>query len=255
MGEQATVERVAAVGDDGLRVDGRRADELRPMEFRRDFTSMANGSALAVFGETRVLCTASVDEDVPRWLRDRGTGWLTAEYSMLPGSSPERVARRVGGRTKEIQRLIGRSLRTVIDLEALGKRQVTVDCDVLQADGGTRTASICGGYLALHDAVTRLVQAGKLEASPMLDECAAVSVGLIDGVALLDLPYPEDASADVDFNVVMTGSGELVEVQGTAEGRPFRRDQLDELLDLAAKGIAEIVAVQRAVLADPPKSR
>ena len=246
---------MTAIDADGLRGDGRRPDELRPVRFRRDYTSMASGSVLAEFGATRVLCTASVDEDVPRWLRQRGSGWLTAEYSMLPGSSPERVARRVGGRTKEIQRLIGRSLRTVIDLEALGRRQVIVDCDVLQADGGTRTASICGGYLALHDAVTRLVRDGALRASPMVGECAAVSVGLIDGVALLDLPYVEDAGADVDCNVVMTGDGELVEVQGTAEGRPFRRSHLDEMLDLAAKGIAEIVDAQRAVLAEPPRSR
>ena len=246
---------MTAIDAGGRRGDGRRADELRPLEFRRDYTTMADGSALAVFGNTRVLCTASIDDDVPRWLRHGGSGWLTAEYSMLPGSSPERVARRVGGRTKEIQRLIGRSLRMVIDLQALGERQVIVDCDVLQADGGTRTTAICGGYLALHDAVTRLVQAGDLEASPMLDECAAVSVGLIDGVALLDLPYAEDAGADVDFNVVMTGSGELVEVQGTAEGRPFQRSQLDELLDLATQGISEIVAAQRAVLAEPPPRR
>lgn len=239
----------------GRRGDGRLVDELRPLEFRRDYTTMADGSALAVFGGTRVLCTASVDADVPRWLRDRGSGWLTAEYSMLPGSSPERVGRRVGGRTKEIQRLIGRSLRTVVDLDALGPRQVIVDCDVLQADGGTRTAAICGGYLALHDAITRLMQAGKLTSSPIIDECAAVSVGLIDGVALLDLPYAEDARADVDFNVVMTGSGGLVEVQGTAEGRTFDRAQLDRLLDLAAKGISEIVAAQRAVLAEPPAAR
>ena len=239
----------------GRRGDGRRVDELRPLEFRRDYTTMADGSALAIFGDTRVLCTASVDRDVPRWLRDRGSGWVTAEYSMLPGSSPERVARRIGGRTREIQRLIGRSLRTVVDLDALGTRQVIVDCDVLQADGGTRTAAICGGFLALHDAVTRLVQAGELAALPIVEECAAVSVGLIDGVALLDLPYAEDAGADVDFNVVMTGSGEFVEVQGTAEQRPFDRAQLDELLDLAAKGISEIVAAQRAVLAEPPAPR
>ena len=247
--------QVTAIDAAGRRHDGRRTDELRPVEFHRDPTVMADGSALAVFGNTRVLCTASVERDVPRWLRERGTGWLTAEYSMLPGSSPERVARRVGGRTKEIQRLIGRSLRTVVDLKALGTRQVIVDCDVLQADGGTRTAAICGGFLALHDALTRLVQAETLEESPIIDECAAVSVGLIDGVALLDLPYVEDAGADVDFNVVMTGSGGLVEVQGTAEGRPFDRVQLDEMLDLAAKGIAEIVAAQRAVLAEPPAPR
>ncbi len=246
---------MSAFDSEGRRDDGRRADELRPLEFRRDYTTMAAGSALVTFGNTRVLCTASVDDDVPRWLRQRGGGWVTAEYSMLPGSSPERVSRRVGGRTKEIQRLIGRSLRTVVDTAALGQRQVTVDCDVLQADGGTRTASICGGYLALHDAVTRLVLDGTLRASPIVGECAAVSVGLIDGAALLDLPYSEDARADVDFNVVMTGTGELVEVQGTAEGRPFTRSQLDELLDLASKGIAEIVAAQRAVLASPPPPR
>ena len=245
----------AVVDAEGRRGDGRRTGELRPLKFRRDYTTMADGSALVTFGGTQVLCTASVDDNVPRWLRDRGSGWLTAEYSMLPGSSPERVSRRVGGRTKEIQRLIGRSLRTVVDLDALGVRQVIVDCDVLQADGGTRTAAICGGYLALHDALARLVQSGKLDGVPILDECAAVSVGLIDGVALLDLPYAEDAGADVDFNVVMTGSGELVEVQGTAEGKPFGRSQLDELLDLAAHGIARIVAAQRAVLAEPPAPR
>ncbi len=246
---------MTAIGSDGRRADGRRPDELRPLTFRRDYTTMAGGSVLAEFGATRVLCTASVDDDVPRWMRERGSGWLTAEYSMLPGSSPERVSRRVGGRTKEIQRLIGRSLRTVINLAALPGRQVIVDCDVLQADGGTRTASICGGYLALHDAVTRLMQDGTLRESPMVGECAAVSVGLIDGVALLDLPYSEDARADVDFNVVMTGEGELVEVQGTAEGRPFTRSQLDELLDLASKGISEIVAAQRAILAQAPEPR
>jgi ribonuclease PH len=246
---------VTAIGADGRRADGRRPDELRPMRFRRDYTTMAGGSVLAEFGATRVLCTASINDDVPRWMRERGSGWLTAEYSMLPGSSPERVSRRVGGRTKEIQRLIGRSLRTVVDLAALPHRQVIVDCDVLQADGGTRTASICGGYLALHDAVTRLIQDGTLRTSPMVGECAAVSVGLIDGVALLDLPYSEDSRADVDFNVVMTGEGELVEVQGTAEGRPFTRPQLDELLDLASKGISEIVAAQRSMLAEAPEPR
>ena len=246
---------MTAIGADGRRADGRRPDELRPLRFRRDYTTMAGGSVLAEFGDTRVLCTASIDDDVPRWMRERGSGWLTAEYSMLPGSSPERVSRRVGGRTKEIQRLIGRSLRTVVDLAALPHRQVIVDCDVLQADGGTRTASICGGYLALHDAVTRLLQEGALKASPMVGECAAVSVGLIDGVALLDLPYFEDSRADVDFNVVMTGDGELVEVQGTAEGRPFTRSQLDELLDLASKGISEIVAAQRSMLAEAPEPR
>ncbi len=244
-----------AIDGDGRRADGRRPDELRSLRFRRDFTTMTGGSVLAEFGSTQVLCTASVDDDVPRWMRESGRGWLTAEYSMLPGSSPERVARRVGGRTKEIQRLIGRSLRTVVDLDAVPKLRVTVDCDVLQADGGTRTASICGGYLALHDALTRLVHDGTLAESPMVGECAAVSVGLIDGVGLLDLPYFEDARADVDFNVVMNGQGELVEVQGTAEGRPFTRSQLDELLDLASLGISQIVAAQRAVLGEPPEPR
>ena len=244
-----------ALDGDGRRGDGRAADQLRPIEFQRDFTNMADGSALAVFGETRVLCTASVDEDLPRWLRNRDMGWVTAEYSMLPGSSPQRVARRVGGRTKEIQRLIGRCLRTVVDLKALGKRQVTVDCDVLQADGGTRTAAVCGGYLALHDAVTRLVQDETLPSSPMLGECAAISVGLINGTALLDLRYAEDVSADVDMNVAMTGNGELIEVQGTAEGKPFQRAQLDELLDLAAAGVKQIVSAQRSVLNAPPPPR
>ncbi|MYB02649.1 MAG: ribonuclease PH, partial [Acidimicrobiaceae bacterium] len=194
------------------------------------------------------------------FLRNTGRGWVTAEYGMLPRSTHSRTDREASrgkqsGRTQEIQRLIGRSLRTVVDLEALGPRQVIVDCDVLQADGGTRTAAICGGFLALHDAITRLVQTGEIVSSPIIDECAAVSVGLIDGVALLDLPYTEDAAADVDFNVVMTGSGGLVEVQGTAEGEPFDRLQLDELLDLATKGITEIVAAQRALLAEPPEAR
>ena len=237
------------------RPDGRRRDQLRPFEFRRDYTDMADGSALAVFGRTKVLCTASVSSDVPRWLRRQKTGWVTAEYSMLPGSSPQRVSRRAGGRVKEIQRLVGRSLRAVIDLEALGRRLVNVDCDVLQADGGTRTASVCGGYMALHDSVTRLVRSGKLEASPMRDACAAVSVGMVNGTALLDLAYAEDSTADVDLNVVMTGSGEFVEVQGTAEGSPFGRAQLDGLLDLASAGIAEIIAAQREVLAQPPPPR
>lgn len=174
---------------------------------------------------------------------------------MLPGSSPERIRRRTSGRDQEIQRLIGRSLRAVIDLEVLGERSITVDCDVLQADGGTRTASICGGYLALHDACTRLVQAGELDAHPVVDECAAISVGIVDGAALLDLPYPEDSTAEVDFNVVMTGSGDLIEVQGTAEGKAFTRSQLDELLDLATAGIETIVTRQRAAVAEPPAPR
>jgi len=237
------------------RFDGRQPDELRPFEFQRDYTTMAAGSALVVFGNTRVLCTASVEDGTPRWLKNTGKGWVTAEYSMLPGSSPERIRRRTSGRSQEIQRLIGRSLRAVVDMKALGERQIIVDCDVLQADGGTRTASICGGYVALHDAFSRLVQSGEIATHPMTDECSAVSVGIVDGAAVLDLPYPEDSTAEVDFNVVMTGSGDFVEVQGTAEGKAFNRSQLDELISLAAGGIATITAAQRAVLADAPAPR
>ncbi len=237
------------------RPDGRANDELRPISFTRDFTDMADGSVLVSFGRTQVLCTASVDDDVPRWMRDTGRGWVTAEYSMLPGSSPERIRRRTSGRDQEIQRLIGRSLRAVCDLEALGERSITVDCDVLQADGGTRTASICGGYVALHDALSRLVGDGKLAAVPLTDTCAAVSVGIIDGQCRLDLPYIEDAGAEVDMNIVMTGGGSFVEVQGTAEGAVFDRGELTTLLDLAAGGIATIVAEQQATVATPPASR
>lgn len=239
------------------RADGRATDELRPIAFERDFTDQTPGSVLVSFGRTKVLCTVSIDDDVPRWMRGRGTGWVTAEYSMLPGSSPERVGREAKrnqqkGRTLEIERLIGRALRAVCDMAALGEREVTVDCDVLQADGGTRTASICGGYVALHDACTRLVQDGIIGHHPLADECAAISVGIVDGVACLDLPYVEDAGAEVDMNVVMTGSGRFVEVQGTAEGDPFDDAQLDAMLTLARSGIGEIVALQRATLDTPP---
>ncbi len=238
-----------------MRPDGRSNDALRPVSFRRDFTDMADGSVMVSFGRTQVLCTASVEDEVPRWMRNSGTGWVTAEYSMLPGSSPERIRRRTSGRDQEIQRLIGRSLRAVCDLSAMGEVSIMVDCDVLQADGGTRTASICGGYVALHDALSRLVAAGQIDTHPLTDECAAVSVGIIDGECRLDLPYAEDAGAEVDMNVVMTGAGQLVEVQGTAEGAAFSRAQLDELLDLAAGGIGEIVAAQRATVATPPPAR
>ena len=239
------------------RPDGRATDELRPVTFERDFTDQTPGSVLVSFGRTKVLCTVSIDDDVPRWMRGRGTGWVTAEYSMLPGSSPERVGREAKrnqqkGRTLEIERLIGRALRAVCDMAALGEREVTVDCDVLQADGGTRTASICGGYVALHDACTRLVRDGAIGQHPLLDECAAISVGIVDGVACLDLPYVEDAGAEVDMNVVMTGSGRFVEVQGTAEGDPFDDAQLDAMLTLARSGIAEIIELQRATLDTPP---
>jgi len=243
-----------------LRSDGRRVEEARPLSFERDFTEMAAGSVLVSFGRTRVLCTASVETDVPRWLRDSGNGWVTAEYSMLPGSTPERASREAArgkqsGRTQEIQRLIGRSLRTVTDLSKLTGVQITVDCDVLQADGGTRTASICGGFLALHDAITRLVTAGQITDHAITDIVAAVSVGIIDGTAMLDLPYEEDSRAETDMNVVMTGSGAFVEVQGTAEKAAFSREELDALLDLAASGIAQIHAAQREILSTAPAAR
>jgi ribonuclease PH len=211
-------------------------------------------------GRTRVLCTASVEERVPPWMRGTGKGWVTAEYSLLPGSTGERVSReaakgRQSGRTQEIQRLIGRSLRSVCDMVALGELQITVDCDVLQADGGTRTASICGAYVALHDALTRLVQKGTLRANPLTEAVAAVSVGVVDGVCLLDLPYEEDSRAEVDMNVVMTSSGRFVEVQGTAEGMPFTKGELDEMLSLAEHGIAQLLDLQAAVVAEPPARR
>ena len=244
----------------GIRKDGREPDELRPVLFVRDFTESAMGSVLVDFGRTRVLCTASLEDRVPPWLRGTGRGWVTAEYSMLPGSTVERSDReaargRQSGRTQEIQRLIGRSLRAVTDLEMIAELQITVDCDVLQADGGTRTAAICGGYVALHDAFSRMVAAGKIPAHPMTDACAAISVGVVDALAHLDLDYSEDARAEVDMNVVMTGAGRFVEVQGTAEGNPFSRSELDELLALAEKGITEIFEIQRATLAEPPPPR
>jgi ribonuclease PH len=242
------------------RPDGRQPDELRPIAFERDFTDMADGSVLVSFGRTRVLCTASIDEDVPRWMRGRGTGWVTAEYAMLPGSSPERIKRgvkdgRPSGRTQEIQRLIGRSLRSVCDMVLLGERSVTVDCDVLQADGGTRTASISGGYVALHDALGRLVADGQLAEHPLQENCAGVSVGIVGGIPVLDLPYAEDSTAEVDMNVVMTRSGRFVEVQGTAEGLAFTRGELDDLLDLGTAGIARIIELQDEALAAPPPPR
>jgi ribonuclease PH len=243
-----------------FRIDGRTPDQARPLSFERDFTEMALGSVLVSFGRTRVLCTASVQEDVPRWLRGSGKGWVTAEYSMLPGSTPDRATREAAkgkqsGRTQEIQRLIGRSLRTVTRLEAMPEVSITVDCDVLQADGGTRTASICGGFVALHDALTRLVQRGVIKEHPLTDLVAAVSVGVVGGVPMLDLPYEEDSRADTDMNVVMTGSGGFVEVQGTAELAPFSRDELDVLLELAAGGISLIHAAQREVLSVAPAPR
>jgi ribonuclease PH len=244
----------------GIRRDGREPQDLRPLSFERDYTTFAAGSVLVAMGRTRVLCTASVAERVPPWMRGSGKGWVTAEYSMLPGSSAERVDREAAkgkqsGRTQEIQRLIGRSLRSVTDLVAMGETQITVDCDVLQADGGTRTASICGGYVALHDACSRLLKQGLIPAHPITEGCAAVSVGIVDALPVLDLEYSEDSRAEVDMNVVMTSSGRFVEVQGTAEGSPFSRNELDELLALAQRGIEHILDAQVDVLAEPPAPR
>ena len=244
----------------GARRDGRQPDDLRPVVFERDFTEFAPGSVLVSMGRTRVLCTASVDEKVPPWMRGSGRGWVTAEYSLLPGSSAERVTREAAkgkqsGRTQEIQRLIGRSLRNVTDLAVMGELQVVLDCDVLQADGGTRTAAICGAYVALHDAFTRLVQSRRLAAHPVNLACAAISVGVVDAVPMLDLDYSEDVRAEVDMNVVMTSDGKFVEVQGTAEGLAFTRSELEELLALAEHGIAEILDRQQEVLAQPPAPR
>jgi ribonuclease PH len=235
------------------RGDGRAADELRPVEIELDFIPSASGSALFRIGATRLICTAMVEESVPPWMRGRGAGWVTSEYGMLPGSTSERKSRdasrgRVDGRTVEIQRLVGRSLRSVVDFKGLGERTVWIDCDVIQADGGTRCAAICGGYVALHLALSRLVGKGMLERVPLRDSVAAVSVGIIDGEPRLDLPYEEDSRAEVDMNVVMTGAGELIELQATAERTPFGRASLDRLLELAAGGIETIGRAQDRVL-------
>ncbi|MFM2053904.1 MAG: hypothetical protein RL456_1941 [Pseudomonadota bacterium] len=232
----------------------RAADALRPVRITRGFTRHAEGSVLIEFGDTRVLCTASVEEKVPPHKKGSGEGWVTAEYGMLPRATHTRSGREAAkgkqtGRTQEIQRLIGRSLRSVFDLKMLGERTITLDCDVLQADGGTRTAAITGAFVAAHDAVSALLAQGLLTESPIRDHVAAISVGLLDGVALLDLEYVEDSACDTDMNVVMTGSGGFVEVQGTAEGVPFSRDEMDRLIELADKGIRELIARQRAALA------
>jgi len=229
----------------------RQAGQLRPVGFVRNFTRYAEGSVLVSFGETRVLCTASVEESVPPFLRGQGKGWVTAEYSMLPRAthtrSPREAARgKQGGRTLEIQRLIGRALRAVIDFEALGERTILLDCDVLQADGGTRTASITGAWVALADAIDGLIAAGKLERSPLRDSVAAVSVGIVSGEPRLDLDYNEDSAASVDMNIVMTGDGRFVEVQGTAEDEPFTDAELDALRELGRQGCRELTALQQA---------
>lgn len=236
-----------------MRPSGRQLDELRALNITRGYTMHAEGSVLVAFGNTKVLCTASVEESVPGFLKGRGQGWVTAEYGMLPRSTHTRTAREAAkgkqsGRTQEIQRLIGRSLRAVTDLAALGERQITLDCDVLQADGGTRCASITGACVALHEACNKLVASGKLAASPMRDFVAAVSVGIFEGQPVLDLDYPEDSACDTDMNVIMTGSGGLVEVQGTAEGAPFSRQEMNALLDLATAGIKTIISSQRQSL-------
>jgi ribonuclease PH len=236
-----------------MRPSQRQSAELRPLRITRRFTAHAEGSVLVEMGDTRVLCTASVEESLPPFLRGKGQGWVTAEYGMLPRSTHTRTAREAAkgkqsGRTQEIQRLIGRSLRAVVNLKALGERQVTLDCDVLQADGGTRCASITGAYVALADACAGLVASGKLAQSPLRDHVAAVSVGIVDGRPVLDLDYAEDSSCETDMNVVMTGQGGIVEIQGTAEGAPFTRAELDALVSLAAGGIQQLIVAQREVL-------
>ena len=234
-----------------VRPSGRAPDELRPLSFVRGYTAHAEGSVLVGFGGTRVLCTASVEEGVPSFLRGKGQGWVTAEYGMLPRATHTRSAREAArgkqsGRTQEIQRLIGRALRAVVDLKALGERTITVDCDVLQADGGTRTAAITGGFVALADAVDTLIKRRALSANPIHGQVAAVSVGIFRGIAVLDLDYAEDSNAETDMNVVMNSGGAFVEVQGTAEGHAFRRHELDRLLDLASQGIARLHEAQQS---------
>ncbi len=236
------------------RSDGRRADALRPVDYELGYQDWAEGSILFRQGRTRVLVAATVDEDAPRWLRGTGKGWVTGEYSMLPRATAERMAREVnrgrpGGRTQEIQRLIGRSLRGVVDLSKLPERTITIDCDVLLADAGTRCASITAGWIALAQALRTLAERGLARGEALLDSVAAVSVAIVDGEPILDPTYEEDASAEVDFNVVMTGSGRLVEVQGTAEGKPFARSDLDRILDLAGSGIEALTKIQREAVA------
>ncbi len=237
-----------------MRPSQRLPDQLRPVSITRNYTMHAEGSVLICCGNTKVLCTASIEERVPPWLRGKGEGWVTAEYGMLPRSTGSRMRREAsngkqGGRTLEIQRLIGRSLRAIVDRSALGERTITVDCDVIQADGGTRTASITGAYVALMDACRWLREAGKLSVDPVHGQVAAVSVGVVGNEAVLDLDYPEDSTAETDMNVVMNDGGGFIEIQGTAEGHAFRRDELDALIDLATKGINELMEAQNQALA------
>lgn len=236
-----------------MRPSGRAPDELRTIRLTRRYTKHAEGSVLVEFGDTKVICTATVEERVPRFLKGSGKGWVTAEYGMLPRSTGSRMGReaaqgRQGGRTMEIQRLIGRSLRAVLDLTALGEHTITIDCDVIQADGGTRTASITGGYVALVDAVRHMLENRKIKTDPVHGQVASVSVGIFDGVAILDLDYAEDSNAETDMNVVMNDAGAFIEVQGTAEGHAFRRDELDAMLDLAGRGIARLTEKQQEAL-------
>lgn len=235
------------------RPSGRNANQLRAIDIQRNFTKHAEGSVLVSFGDTKVICTASIEERVPPWLRNANQGWLTAEYGMLPratGSRNNREAARgkQGGRTVEIQRLIGRSLRSVLDMKAIGQRSITIDCDVIQADGGTRTASITGGYVALADALAAARKNGQIKSDPLHGQIAAVSVGIYNGQPVLDLDYAEDSQAETDMNVIMNDAGAFVEIQGTAEGHAFRREELDSMLNLAAKGVGEIIQLQRAAL-------
>lgn len=241
---------------ENTRADGRTVGQMRPVTIERGWSAQAEGSALISFGNTRVLCTASFTPGVPRWLKGQGTGWVTAEYSMLPRSTNERMQResvrgKIGGRTHEISRLIGRSLRAVIDTKALGENTIVIDCDVLQADGGTRTASITGAYVALVEAIEWARENGHIakKAAPLTDSVAAVSVGIVDGVPMSDLAYTEDVRAETDMNVVVTGSGDFIEVQGTAEGTPFKRAELDQLLDLALASTQHLTALQTEALA------
>lgn len=236
-----------------MRIDNRENNQLRPISFVRNFTKHAEGAVLVSYGDTKVLCTASIETQVPRWLKGTGKGWITAEYGMLPRATHERTQREAAkgkqsGRTQEIQRLIGRSLRAMVDLEKLGENTIHIDCDVLQADGGTRTASITGAAVALVDALEKLQTAKKLKADPLVGLVAAVSVGIRNGEVLLDLNYSEDSSCDTDLNVVMTQKGEFIEIQGTAEEKPFTRAQVDEMLAIAEEGIKQLIAEQQAVL-------
>jgi ribonuclease PH len=234
-----------------MRADGRKADELRKLKIARNYLKTAEGSVLIEFGDTRVLCTATVENSVPPFLKGKGTGWVTAEYAMLPRSSTQRISRersKVGGRTHEIQRLIGRSLRSVVDMKALGERTVLIDCDVIQADGGTRTASITGAYIALVDGLRRAKKQGMITTIPVTDYLAAISVGIVGGKPMLDLCYTEDFAAEVDMNMVMTGKGGIVEVQGTAEGEPFSKAELTKLIALGEKGIKALIKKQQELL-------